>query len=212
MQRHERATSLRTNAARSRVWTVAVCLAAAVLLASGGLALAHEAHGHPARIHEGSCEALGPVAFRLNGVGGSVDTEGAPIATPTSVNVPPAHEVVLSETTIDTSLETLLAADHAVMVYESDEDMSGITCGNLGGAMLGDMLVTALEETGVPGHVGLAIFRPEGEQTVVTLYQAHGLAALSTAGSEVGDHAESETGDHAHEDGADHQAAATPAA
>jgi hypothetical protein len=176
------------------------------------LLAAHEAHGHPARIHEGSCEALGPVAFRLNGVGGSVDLDGAPIATPTAVNVPAAHEVVLSETAIDAPLETLLGADYAVMVYESDEEMSAITCGNLGGAMLGETLVTALRESGVPGHVGLAIFRPEGEEMVVSLYLAHGLAELSAASAGADDHPEGEGEEHAHEEGDDHDAAATPAA
>src|SRR5829696_7071921 len=124
MQRHKRYIGARTDAARRRGWLLAVCASAAILLMSGGATLAHEAHGHPARIHEGSCEALGAVAFRLNGVGGSVDVEGAPIATPTAVNDPAAPEVVLSETAIDAPLETLLGADYAIMVYESDEEMS----------------------------------------------------------------------------------------
>ena len=212
MQRHKRYIGARTDAARRRGWLLAVCASAAILLMSGGATLAHEAHGHPARIHEGSCEALGAVAFRLNGVGGSVDVEGAPIATPTAVNDPAAPEVVLSETAIDAPLETLLGADYAIMVYESDEEMSAITCGNLGGAMLGETLVTALSESGVPGHVGFAVFRPEDEKTVVSLYLAHGLAALSAAGAGADEHAESEDGDHEHEDGDDHDAAATPAA
>src|SRR5829696_6979591 len=141
---------------RGRWWVVAACLGAVVTLAGAGSALAHEAHGHPARIHEGTCEALGPAAFRLNGVGGSVDQEGAPIATPIAVNVPAAHEVMLSETLIDAPLADILATEHAVMVYESDEEMTAITCGNVCGAMLGETLVTALRESGVPGHVGLA--------------------------------------------------------
>jgi len=172
--------------------------------------VAHEAHGHPARIHEGTCEALGPVAFRLNGVGGSVDQEGAPIATPAAVNVPAAHEVVLSETLIEAPLSDILSGEHAVMVYESDEEMTAITCGNVGGAMLGETLVTALSESGVPGHVGLALFRPEGEGTVVSLYLAHGLAGLTaaSAGTDVQIHSED---DHAHEED-DHGAAATPTA
>src|SRR5215207_1739325 len=130
-------------------WIFAFAVALSAVAAVAGPALAHEEHGHPTRIHEGSCEALGPVAFRLNGVGGSVDAEGAPIATPTMVNVPPAHEVVLSETVIDVPFETLVAADFTVMVYESDEEMSAITCSNLGGALLGESLVMPLRESGV---------------------------------------------------------------
>jgi hypothetical protein len=189
---------------------ILVAWLSALLLTSTGSVVAHEAHGHPARIHEGTCEALGPVAFRLNGVGGSVDQEGAPIATPAAVNVPAAHEVVLSETLIEAPLSDILSGEHAVMVYESDEEMTAITCGNVGGAMLGETLVTALSESGVPGHVGLALFRPEGEGTVVSLYLAHGLAGLTaaSAGTDVQIHSED---DHAHEED-DHGAAATPTA
>src|SRR5829696_7145659 len=115
-----------------RSWVVGACFAAAFTLAGAGSTLAHEAHGHPARIHEGTCEALGPVAFRLHGVGGNVDLDNAPIATPTAVNVPAAHEVVLSETLIDAPLTDILSGEHAVMVYESDEEMAAITCGNVG--------------------------------------------------------------------------------
>ena len=195
-----------------RSWVVGACFAAAFTLAGAGSTLAHEAHGHPARIHEGTCEALGPVAFRLHGVGGNVDLNNAPIATPTAVNVPAAHEVVLSETLIDTTIEDLLAAEHAVMVYESDEDLSAISCGNLGGAMLGNTLVTALGESGVPGHVGFAVFRPEGDGTVVSIYLAHGVSELSAAGTGADEYAKDEAGDQAHEEGDEHEAAATPTA
>ena len=204
-------TDFRTK--HGRLWAAAACFGAVVMLTGAGTTLAHEAHGHPAKIHEGSCNALGRVAFPLSGVGGSVDVEGAPVATPTTVNASTAYEVVLSATTIDATIEDLLAAEHAVMVYESDEDLSAISCGNLGGAMLGDTLVTALGESGVPGHVGFAVFRPEGEGTVVSIYLAHGLSELSSAGTGADEHAEDEAGDHAHEEGDEHDdAAATPAA
>jgi len=147
----------------------------------------------------------------LNGIGGSVDLDGAPIATPTAVNVPAAHEVVLSETLIEAPIADILTAEHAVMVYESDEEMMAITCGNIGGAMLGDTLVTALRESGAPGHLGFATFRPEGEETVVSLYLAHGLAELSAAGAGADDQAEGEDADHTHEEEDADGAEATPA-
>jgi hypothetical protein len=206
-----RASRRSLSPSRYRWWAAGAYVAAVVMLAGAGSTLAHEAHGHPARIHEGTCEALGPVAFRLNGVGGSVDQEGAPIATPIAVNVPAAHEVVLSETLIDASVADILATEHAVMVYESDEEMTAITCGNVGGAMLDDTLVTALQESGLPGHVGFAILRPEGEGTRVSLYLAHGLAALSAAEAGGAEQAEGGADAHAHEED-EHGAAATPAA
>jgi hypothetical protein len=171
-------------------WLFPLAVALGVVAAVAGPALAHEEHGHPARIHEGSCQALGPVAFRLNGVGGSVDLDNAPIATPTAVNPDAAYQVLVSETTIDSTIEDLLAGEHAVMIYESDEAMDAIACGNVGGALSGNTLVTGLAEAGMPGHIGFALFRSEGDQTVVLVVLGHGLAPVSAAGAGAGaDHA-----------------------
>ena len=179
-----------------------LALVATALLAGPSPASAHEEHGHPARIHEGSCQELGPVAFRLNGVGGSVDVDNAPVATPTAVNSDSAYQVMVSETTIDGTIEDLLAADHAVMVYESDEAMDAVACGNVGGALNGETLVTGLAEAGVPGHIGFVLFRPEGDQTDVLVILGHGLAPISASGAQPADgHAgEDEMADMAHED------------
>jgi hypothetical protein len=185
-------------------------LALAVVLALiAGPAVAHEEHGHPTRIHEGSCEALGPVAFRLNGVGGSVDLDNAPVATPTAVNPDSAYQVLISETTIDGTIEDLLAGEHAVMIYESDEAMDGIACGNVGGALNGNSLLTGLAEAGVPGHIGFAHFRSEGDQTVVLVMLGHGLAPVSASSSgSDDDHADESSA--AHDDEEDGDAMATP--
>lgn len=189
-------------------WLFALAVALGVIAPGASPALAHEEHGHPTRIHEGTCEALGPVAYRLNGVGGSVDLDNAPVATPTAVNSNSAYQVLISETTIDGTIEDLLAAEHAVMIYESDEAMDAIACGNVGGALNGKTLVTGLAEAGVPGHIGFALFRSEGDETAVLVILGHGLAPVSAAGGAAGD-------DHADEDGAAHDeedghAAATP--
>jgi hypothetical protein len=187
-------------------------LVSAALFAGQSQALAHEEHGHPARIHEGTCEAIGPVAFRLNGVGGSVDLDNAPVATPTAVNADSAYQVMVSETTIDGTIDDLLAGEHAVMIYESDEAMDAIACGNVGGALNGETLVTGLAESGVPGHLGFALFRPEGDQTDVLLILGHGLAPVSASGAQAAErHADED--DVAHEDQGDEEdghGAATP--
>jgi hypothetical protein len=194
-------------------------LAAAALAAglSGGLltgsphqASAHAADGHPARIHEGTCEALGPVAFRLNGVGASVDLDQAPLATPTAVNPDKAYQVMVTESTIDGSLDDLLASDHAVMIYESDEAMDAIACGNLGGAKVGDELVTGLAEAGQQGHVGFALFRPDGERTLVTVIIGHAMSAVSAGGAAEVNNDPDEAHEHAMEGG--DNAMATPGA
>ena len=186
-----------------RRWFFALAIALGVVAPITSAALAHEEHGHPTRIHEGSCEDLGPVAFRLNGVGGSVDLDNAPIATPAAVNPESAYQVLISETTIDGTIEDLLAGEHAVMIYESDEAMDAIACGNVGGALNGNTLVTGLAESGVPGHIGFALFRSEGEQTVVLVALGHGLAPVTASGAGTDE-------DHADEE--DGHAAATPEA
>jgi hypothetical protein len=191
-----------------------LALVATTLLAGPNPALAHEEHGHPARIHEGSCQELGPVAFRLNGVGGSVDVDNAPVATPTAVNSDSAYQVMVSETTIDGTIEDLLTSEHAVMGYESDEAMDGIACGNVGGALNGETLVIGLAEAGVPGHTGFALFRPEGDQTDVLVIVGHGLAPVSGSGAEPADgHADEDEMAREQQVGEeDGHAAATPAA
>ena len=191
-----------------RRWLFALAVAFGLVAAVAGPALAHEEHGHPTRIHKGSCEALGPVAFRLNGVGGSVDLDNAPIATPTAVNPDAAYQVMVTETTIDSTIADLLAGEHAVMIYESDEAMDAIACGNVGGALSGNTLVTGLAEAGMPGHIAFALFRSEGDQTVVLVVLGHGLAPVSAAGAGAG-------ADHAMEDDMDMEdghAEATPEA
>ena len=186
-------------------WLVMLAVALGVVAAVAGPALAHEEHGHPTRIHEGSCEDLGSVAFRLNGVGGSVDLDNAPVGTPTAVKPDAAYQVLLSESTIDVTIEDLLADEHAVMIYESDEAMDAIACGNVGGALNGNTLVTGLAEAGVPGHIGFVLFRSEGNQTVVLVMLGHGLAPVSASGGAGEDHAGED--DAAHDDAEDGHAA-----
>jgi hypothetical protein len=185
-----------------RQWLFALAVALGVVAAGAGPAIAHEEHGHPTRIHEGTCETLGPVAFRLNGVGGSVDVDNAPVATPTAINPDSAYQVMVSETTVDGTIDDLLTGEHAVMIYESDEAMDALACGNVGGALSGEMLVTGLAEAGVPGHIGFALFQPEGDQTTVLVILGHGLAPVSASGKVAGDdHADEDNAAHSEEDG-----------
>jgi hypothetical protein len=152
-----------------------------VLFTGASLTRAHAADGHPAKIHEGTCETLGRVAFPLTGVGASVDLEQTPVATPAAINPQSSYQVMISETTIPAAMDTLLAGEHAVMVYDSDETLQAVACGNVGGALMGDTLVVGLAEMGVPGHTGFALFRPDGDQTVVTILFGHGLSPVSAS-------------------------------
>jgi hypothetical protein len=213
-------TSMRNSHAGTVRTAFAAALLAWTMLAAGQAWVhAHAEHGHPARIHEGTCEALGPVAFRLNGVGGSVDLDGAPLATPAAVNPSSSYQVMASETVITTPIDDLLAGGHALMLYESDEEMSAIACGNLGGAMVGETLVTGLGEVGVPGHTGFALFASTADTTTVTILIGHAMAPVSAGGpvevdgvaaEQSADHADDEA-EHDHEEEEDdHASDATP--
>ena len=178
-------TSFRSRArerARLNVASAMVLASASSLLVLGSVA-AHAEHGHPARIHNGTCESLQGVAYRLNGVGGSVDAGGAPVATPTTVNPETAYQVMTSDTVVDTPLADLLQGERAVMIYESDDAMDAIACGNIGGALMEDELIVGLGEERIPGHLGFAIFTSDGDQTEVTVILGHAMAPVSASGA-----------------------------
>jgi hypothetical protein len=74
--------------------------------------------GHPAHIHEGTCDDLDPnPTYPLN----AVDADG------------------VSETDIDVSLEDLLASPYAVNIHESDTNLGTyVACGEIVEAAAGD--------------------------------------------------------------------------
>jgi hypothetical protein len=196
---------------RGRALAAFATFGMAMLIASAGPVIAHEGHGHPARIHDGTCDDLGRVAYRLNGVGANVDLDGAPLATPEAINASASYQIMTSDTTIDGQIADLLASEHAVMIYESDDNMNAIACGNIGGAMDGDRLITGLAEARIPGHLGFAMFQPEADGTLVTIIIGHAMAPVSASGA-ADDHSHADTGENADHQGDEHDATATPAA
>jgi len=198
---------------RIRAVAPAAALVGALAVLAAGTALAHTEHGHPAKIHAGSCEDLGAVAFALNGVGGTVDVDGKPVEQAEAVNPDTAYQVLRSETELDATIDDVLAAPHALMVYASDEDMSAISCGNLGGARIGDELAVGLAAVGAGGHSGIALFEDSADApgtVTVTVYIGHALEpAGGHSGMDDGHDDGHDDGGHDHGDG---HAEATPAA
>ncbi len=92
-----------------------------------------------------------------------------------------------SFTNVPLPLETLLAEDHAVVVFASvDEDAAAIACGVLGGiARTDDSLVIGLAEVAGSGWSGIAFLGggADGLSTNVSLFVAEGLAGNSGGGS-----------------------------
>jgi hypothetical protein len=154
-------------------------------LAIPGHTLAHAADGHPARIHQGSCEATGAVADQLTGVGATVSLEGTPIAEPAMMGATTTTSIDVSETTLAESLDTLTREPHAIVIYESDEEMDrSIACGDVGGSATADgTLAIWLSPANGGEDQGLALLHPDGDNLTVTIY-------LAETGDEGHDHEE----------------------
>ena len=169
------------------VLTLAITSVIALTLGLSGASLAHEADGHPARIHEGTCEAIGPVTDQLTGVGAEISLEGTPIPAPEVVGSAEAFPIDMSMTTLETKSSDLIDTPHAIVVYESDEAMeTSLVCGTVGGALLmqmpgmpmpGDELAIWLAPQGDSDYTGVALLRSEvGGKSTVTIFLTQGLA------------------------------------
>jgi hypothetical protein len=159
----------------------------ATMFSLSGITFAHEADGHPARIHEGTCEELGPVTDQLTGVGATINPGGTPIPTPETVGSEAAFPIVVSMTELETEVSELTDTPHAIVVYESDQAMETIlVCGTVGGALLmqmpgmpmpGDELAIWLAPQDDVDYTGAALLQSEvGGTSSLTIFLAQGLS------------------------------------
>lgn len=179
---------LRLTRTRSLILSSAVLLATFALLSlaygGGASVAAHGADGRPARLHEGTCDQLGPVAVELTGVGAETTPDGTPVPPAEAIGPGSAVPVAVSATEIETSLSDIVEGGHALAVAASDDaDDDVIACGDVGGrlrmqmggmVMPGDELIVGLAGSGGSGAVGIAVLRAEGSATVVTVYLVEG--------------------------------------
>lgn len=109
--------------------------------------------GRPAHIHTGTCDELGGVVAPLT-------TLTAP--TGASVGSSDFDPVEYSFSTVPMSLDTIVAADHAINVHESQANVDQyIACGNLGGTIdANGSLVIGLHELNGSGYTGVAVLTP----------------------------------------------------
>lgn len=147
----------------------------AVMALFGGrasIAQAQEDDSHPAHIHQGTCDTLDPnPAFPLSNVSGDFLNGD----TPTVGDEVGASEESLtvegSTTTVEVSLDELLASEYAINVHESAENAQNyIACGNVSGHMTGDFLVVGLAELNDSGYSGVAFLTPGDGTTTVSVY------------------------------------------
>ncbi len=170
--------------------------ALALFLFGGGLGLAQDATpsatndmaagvARPAHIHTGACDTLGDVVFPLD----DVALPGQTIATPDddASSTPVAVDLVAeSVTTVDVSLEDILAAEYAINVHLSAEEIGTyIACGDVTGEPVDGLLDIELLELNGSGYMGQAtLVDNDGESTTVTVtIMANGALATPEASS-----------------------------
>jgi hypothetical protein len=168
-------------------------LAAALLLAGGLLIgtrgaiaqdMASPAAGgidHPAHIHEGTCATLGAVVLPLNnlvppdaaatpeGDMGGMDMSASPMA---EAGIELSGAESWSETTVEAALDDILAAEHAINVHESTDNIQNyIACGDLTGSPADGSLEITLMSLNDSGLEGGAVLQDNGDgTTTVTVW------------------------------------------
>lgn len=129
---------------------------------------------HPAHIHSGTCEELGDVVFPLNELQAAsqvatpeaslgADAASTPEASPA---VRLDNTVAQSATMVEASLDDILAAEHAINVHESPENIQNyIACGAVTGSPTDGQLTIELRELNGSGFVGEAMLTDNGDGT-----------------------------------------------
>lgn len=148
------------------------------------------AAGHPAHIHEGTCDSLNPApAYPLADVALPEDGVGTPAP---MGRMAERHEVETSSTVVPVALEDLLASPHAINIHQSAEQIDTyIACGEIAGVVrphprmsMAEALVVPLREQSASGYAGMVWLQPDGEETTVTIFIAQGLVGRGPMGGQ----------------------------
>lgn len=167
-----------------------------LLFAGAGAGLAQDATPtgstetpHPAHIHAGTCTELGDVVYPLTDVA-APDADATPEAMAhdmsdmTGTPEADAGEIVAESTTdVEASLDDILAAEHAINVHESMENIGNyIACGELTGPATDGALEIELQELNDSGYTGNAslVDNGDGTTTVTVSLMSSGSDAAST--------------------------------
>ena len=136
----------------------------------------------PARIYAGVCGQLeAEAAFQLIDIGAAGAQGTATPASTTPVGAASAIPVRYSTTIVDALLDDLTASDFAIEIrIDADDPATAVVCGDIGGILGGQEpgteLAIGLAQANTSGFTGVAWLRDEGEQTVINLFIAAGLA------------------------------------
>lgn len=125
---------------------------------------------HPSHIHEGTCEELNPTPeYPLADV--------APVSADAEVGA-----VEVSETSVEVSLDELVASPFAINIHESAENVENyIACGDIAGTVVDGTLIVGLQEQNDSGYSGVAVLTAGDAGADVTIYLGHGLSGAGGA-------------------------------
>ncbi len=143
------------------------------------------AMAHPAHIHSGTCDTLGDVVFPLEDVA-APEMAATPEATPEAAVASDGPVSASSITTVDVALDDILAAEHAINVHESAENIGNyIACGDVAGTATDGMLMIELLELNASGYMGQAMLMDNGDGTtdVTIMLMDSGMMATPAAAS-----------------------------
>lgn len=133
---------------------------------------------HPAHIYTGTCDTLGDIVFPLKDVI-SYDLLDPDQATPVvGMDATPSLDLTSTPvakagqtTTVEASLDDILAADHAINIHQSADNMDVyIACGDIAGPPTNGMVAVEITELNDSGYMGRATLVDNGDgTTIVTL-------------------------------------------
>lgn len=152
--------------AHARRWSVlGLPLAFLLIISSLGFVpgVLAQAANHPAHIHQGTCDNLGDIVEPLDNVslGEAPQLSGSRSAIP----------VLVSDTLVPLTLEDMFAAEHAINIHESADNIQEyIACGSIGGPVRGGVLVIGLGELNNSGVSGVAVLAETDGGTDVSVY------------------------------------------
>jgi len=135
---------------------------------------------HLAHINAGSCGELSHIVFKLDDVAAvsseATETAGSDAAASPAVatNSESGAGTKLSTTTVNVSLDDLLAEDHAINIHESIQAVDTyVACGDIAGTPTdGELEIEMVEQNG-SGLSGTATLRDNGDgTTTVTIVLA----------------------------------------
>jgi plastocyanin len=155
---------------------------------------------HPAHIHSGTCAELGDVVFPLSDIAGAGHMMDGDMmaATPGGMGMmnhdgtPMPGDMgdmmqEMSVTEVEASLDDILAAEHAINVHESAENIGNyIACGDLTGEPDDGELFIELQELNDSGYSGEAELVDNGDGTTTVTVMLWKGAASETASPETG--------------------------